>query len=53
MFYNFTRINSAVRMSPAMAAGIETRLWSMDDVVALIDEYAERTAPNLADRLVG
>jgi hypothetical protein len=28
------------------------KLWSMEDVVALIDEYAERTAPNLADRLV-
>jgi hypothetical protein len=24
-------------MSPAMAAGIETRLWSMEDVVKLIE----------------
>ena len=32
---------------------IESRLWSMEDVVALIDEHAERTAPRLADRLVG
>ena len=36
-----------------MAAGIETRLWSMEDVVAMIDEHAERNAPRLADRLVG
>jgi hypothetical protein len=37
MFYNFTRINSAIRMSPAMAAGIETRLWDMADIVKLIE----------------
>jgi hypothetical protein len=38
MFYNFARINSAVKMSPAMATGIETRLWEMDDIAALIPE---------------
>ena len=40
MFYNFVRINSAVKMSPAMAAGIETRLWEMEDIAALIREAA-------------
>jgi hypothetical protein len=35
--YNFIRIHKTLRMSPAMAAGIETRLWSMDDVVRLIE----------------
>jgi IS1 family transposase len=37
LWYNFVRIHKTLRTSPAMAAGIETRLWSMDDVVALID----------------
>ena len=37
LWYNFVRIHKTLRMSPAMAAGIETRLWSMEDVVALID----------------
>jgi IS1 family transposase len=41
MYYNFARINQAVRMSPAMAAGIETRLWEIGDIVALIDARAE------------
>jgi IS1 family transposase len=53
VFYNFVRVHKTLRMSPAMAAGIETRLWSMEDVVALIDEREARRAPRLGDRLVG
>lgn len=53
LWYNFVRIHKTLRTSPAMAAGIEMRLWSMEDVVAMIDEWKQRTAPNLADRLVG
>jgi hypothetical protein len=37
LWYNFVRVHKTLRMSPAMAAGIETRLWSMDDVVRLIE----------------
>jgi len=36
-WYNFVRINSAVKMAPAMAAGISSKLWEMTDIVALID----------------
>src|SRR4051812_19000618 len=53
LWYNFVRIHKTLRTSPAMAAGIETRLWSMEDVVRLIEKQAERSAPRLADRLVG
>lgn len=53
LWYNFVRIHKTLRTTPAMAAGIEARLWSMEYVVAMIDEHAERTAPKLADRLVG
>jgi IS1 family transposase len=35
--YNFVRIHKTLRMTPAMAAGVSDRLWSMEDVVALID----------------
>jgi IS1 family transposase len=38
LWYNYIRIHKTLRMSPAMAAGIETRLWSMEDVVRLIEQ---------------
>ncbi len=40
-WYNFARQHKTLRCSPAMAAGLSTTLWSMDDVVALIDAQAE------------
>jgi IS1 family transposase len=43
VFYNFARIHKTLRVSPAMAAGISDRLWSMEDIVALID--AREDAP--------
>lgn len=39
-FYNFCRIHKSLRVTPAMAAGITDRLWSMDDIVAKIDAMA-------------
>jgi hypothetical protein len=53
LWYNFVRVHKTLRISPAMAAKIENRLWSMEDVVRLIDEHAERNAPRLTARLVG
>jgi IS1 family transposase len=44
-FYNFCRIHTTLRMSPAMAAGITDRLWSMEDVVAKIDAMAPAPKP--------
>jgi hypothetical protein len=41
MFYNFVRMHSTLRMSPAMAAGVSDRLWEMSDIVALIDAREE------------
>jgi hypothetical protein len=43
-FYNFARINSAVHMSPAMACGLEQRLWDIGDIVKLIEDW-ENTIP--------
>lgn len=44
-FYNFCRIHKSLRMSPAMAAGITDRLWSLEDIVAKIDEMAPASKP--------
>lgn len=38
-WYNFARINSAVRMSPAMAARLTETLWDIGDIVKLVDEW--------------
>ena len=43
VFYNFCRIHKTLRMSPAMAAGVTDRLWSLEDVLARID--ADAPAP--------
>jgi hypothetical protein len=37
MHYNFVRIHQTLRVSPAMAAGVTDTLWSIEDMVGLID----------------
>ncbi len=37
VWYNFVRINSAVKMSPAMASGLSKTLWDAADIVKLIE----------------
>lgn len=44
-FYNFVRIHKTLRMTPAMAAGVTDRLWSMEDIVARIDAMAPAPKP--------
>jgi len=39
LWYNFVRVHKTL-MSPAMAAGIETQLWSMEDVARLCEPQA-------------
>lgn len=36
-FYNFCRIHKTLRVTPAMEAGVSDRLWSVADIVALIE----------------
>ena len=36
--YNLARVHSTVRCSPAMAAGVESKLWSVADIVRLLEQ---------------
>jgi hypothetical protein len=37
MHYNFVRIHSKLRMTPAIAAGISDRLWEINVIVRLVE----------------
>ena len=38
VFYNWTKIHKTLRVTPAMQAGLTDRVWSMEEIVKLIDE---------------
>jgi hypothetical protein len=42
VWYNFVKMHKTLCMTPAMAAGVTDRLWTMEDVVALIDARAAK-----------
>jgi hypothetical protein len=46
--YNFIKIHRTLRTSPAMAAGVTDRLWSVEDLVALWEAYEQRRAERAA-----
>ena len=37
MHYNFVRIHRSLRITPAMAARVTERLWSIEDLARLTD----------------
>ncbi len=43
MHYNFARIHSTIRCSPAMAAGVTPHLWSIAEILALLPVEAPKT----------
>lgn len=45
MYYNFVRRHQTLRVTPAMAAGVTNRLWSIEDVVGLLPELHYNTRP--------
>jgi hypothetical protein len=36
MYYNFARIHSSLRVTPAMEAGVSNHVWSIEEIVGLI-----------------
>ncbi len=39
MNYNFCRIHKTIKVAPAMAANVSDKLWSLEDVVQMSDQY--------------
>ena len=53
MYYNFVKIRTKLRTSPAMAASVSDRLWEVSDIVALIEAQEARKSSNLRAVLTG
>jgi IS1 family transposase len=45
VWYNFVKMHKTLRMTPAMAAGVSDRLWSMDDVAELVEASLPKAGP--------
>ena len=41
MYYNFARVHQTLRVTPAMEAGVANHVWSVEEIVGLLDR-AER-----------
>jgi len=39
MYYNFVRIHKTLRTTPAMAAGVTSRLWEVGDIVEVLEAW--------------
>jgi IS1 family transposase len=44
LHYNFARVHQSLRMTPAMAAGISDHIWSIEELVGLLDQQEAKTA---------
>jgi hypothetical protein len=44
MHYNFCRVHQTLRVTPAMEAGIADHVWTLGEVVALLDKQEKIAA---------
>jgi len=42
MHYNWVRVHQTLRVTPAMQAGLTDKLWSLADMVAVLEEWESR-----------
>lgn len=47
MYYNFVKIHSTLKETPAMAAGVTDRLWEISDIVKLLEEKEAAEFPKV------
>jgi hypothetical protein len=43
MHYNFVRIHQTLKVSPAIAAGVTSKLWEEADMVAVLQTFENRS----------
>jgi hypothetical protein len=45
-YYNFCRVHSTLRVTPAMEAGLADHVWSVEELIALLPEpVAKKRGP--------
>ncbi len=44
MYYNFCRIHQSLRITPAMEAGIADHVWSLNEIIHLLDQQLPNAA---------
>ena len=37
MWYNFGRVHQTLRVTPAMESGVSTHIWSIEEIIDLLD----------------
>ena len=42
--YNFARVHQTLRVTPAMEAGLSDHVWSLDEIVSLMDRKEAKEA---------
>ena len=45
MYYNFARVHQTLRVTPAMAAGVADHVWTVEEIVALLERPALNVTP--------
>ncbi len=48
MYYNFVKLHTTLRCTPAMAAGVTTKLWEVADMVKVLEDWEARQVQRLA-----
>jgi hypothetical protein len=43
MWYNFGKIHQTLRVTPAMAAGVDDHMWSIEEIAGLLDVYSTKS----------
>jgi hypothetical protein len=39
MYYDFGRVHQTLRVTPAMEAGVASHVWSVEEIVGLLDDF--------------